>query len=81
MSQLALAQERQLIQRGCSVRFTVAQQPVAKTIGSDDKSDDSDDDNRDMVAPIKMQLLKKGTFKDQYVDIDLSTTDNPFLIK
>lgn len=77
VSQLAMAHERQLIEKGSTVKLVC---DVTKVI-SKSSSDDTEDDlgrKKETTAPIKLQLVKKGILRDQYIDIDLSKKDNPF---
>ena len=72
VSQLAMAHERQLIGKGCTVKIS------APNSSSVVKEEESDSEDKPIIPKIKLQVLKKGTFKDQFVDIDLSKIDNPF---
>lgn len=67
MTQLAMAHERQLIQKGCVIRLSATN---AEDLTKTDKC---------TVDPptIKLQLLQKGK-GDKYIDIDLKGGDNPF---
>ena len=67
-----MAHERQLIEKGCTIKICV---PNSSIVVTDDSGDSED---RPRVSLIKLQVLKKGTFKDQFVDIDLTKIDNPF---
>nr|XP_022325066.1 caseinolytic peptidase B protein homolog [Crassostrea virginica] len=67
VTQLAMAHERQLIEKGCVIRLSATN---AEDLTKTDKSN---------VDPptIKLQLLQKGK-GDKYVDINLKGGDNPF---
>ncbi|WAR00347.1 CLPB-like protein [Mya arenaria] len=80
VSQLAMAHERQLIEKGSVVRLTVPDTPVTIATSADgDGKDEVSEEGKEMVTPIKLQLVKKGRLRDKYyVDIDLSKSDNPF---
>ena len=65
-----MAHERQLIEKGCTVKICTPTDTM--------KDEESDSLNKHKVPTIKLQVLKKGTFRDQFVDIDLSKIDNPF---
>ena len=66
-----MAHERQLIEKGCTIKICAPESPVVKT-------DRGEAEDVPRVPLIKLQVLKKGTFKDQFVDIDLTKIDNPF---
>ena len=72
VSQLAMAHERQLIEKGCTIKICAPESPVVV------KDDSRDTEDTPRVPLIKLQVLKKGTFKDQFVDIDFTKIDNPF---
>ncbi|XP_034299821.2 mitochondrial disaggregase isoform X2 [Magallana gigas] len=67
VTQLAMAHERQLIEKGCVIRLSATN---AEDLTKTDKSS---------VEPptIKLQLLQKGK-GDKYVDINFKGGDNPF---
>ena len=67
VTQLAMAHESQLIEKGCVIRLSATN---AEDLTKTDKSN---------VDPptIKLQLLQKGK-GDKYVDINLKGGDNPF---
>eukprot|EP00105_Crassostrea_gigas_P042973 XP_019927121.1 PREDICTED: caseinolytic peptidase B protein homolog [Crassostrea gigas] len=67
VTQLAMAHERQLIEKGCVIRLLATN---AEDLTKTDKSS---------VEPptIKLQLLQKGK-GDKYVDINFKGGDNPF---
>lgn len=69
VSQLALAHERNLINKGCALKLTVGNPKDELTRGADK--------NSQQPATIKIQMIKEGT-KDKYVDIDLDKQDNSF---
>ncbi|XP_053399271.1 caseinolytic peptidase B protein homolog [Mercenaria mercenaria] len=75
VSQLAMAHERQLIEPGSCVKLTVAE---TRAVSGSSKTDDDDARRKETITPIKLQLVKKGTFRDSFIDIDLSKKDNPF---
>ncbi|KAL3879798.1 hypothetical protein ACJMK2_032081 [Sinanodonta woodiana] len=70
VSQLAMAHERQLIGKGCTVKLTVAH-------GEDMTKSNKEEISKRLPA-IKLQLLRKGTVKNEYIDINLDKVDNPF---
>lgn len=76
MSQLAMAHERQLIEKGCIVRLTSDETKSVSKAENDEEEDNGQ--RKETIAPIKLQLVKKGRVRDQYIDIDLSKKDNPF---
>ncbi|KAH3842131.1 caseinolytic peptidase B protein homolog [Dreissena polymorpha] len=79
VSQLAMAHERQLIEKGSIVYLVVPDNWVAKaTTAGGQSAEDEEQSRKEMLTPIKLQLVKKGRFRDQFVDIDLSKSDNPF---
>lgn len=68
-----MAHEMQLISKGCSLRIVVDNLEGIVPSAQNDTSD-----KRNEQAPkIKLQMLKKGK-KQEYIDINLSTTNNPF---
>ena len=69
VSQLALAHERQLITKGCTLRLTVSAPPANLT------RDARDTRPADAVPTIKLQKVKTGT-KDKYVDLDLDKSND-----
>lgn len=69
VGQLAMAHERQLIEQGSCVKLTVDEN---KAVG------EGAGERKETISPIKLQLLKKGTFRDTYIDIDLTQKENPF---
>lgn len=70
VTQLAMAHERQLIDKGCKIKLTVR--------NADDltKSHDDTSSNEPKERTIRLQLLKKG--ERRYKDIDLKSDENPF---
>ena len=64
ISQLALAHERQLIQKGCSLHLVVTPQNAQNAV--DEMTSSSDTDAR----AIKVQLTKPGLLKQKYVNLD-----------
>ena len=70
MSQLALAHERQLIGKGCSLRLTVDQTPKHPATPSG---------STPSTPSIKLQMVEKGQHKDKLVDIVLDKSSNAFL--
>lgn len=79
VSQLAMAHERQLIEKGSIVNLVVPDNWVAKATTAGGKSaEDEEQSRKEMLTPIKLQLVKKGRFSNQFVDLDLSKSDNPF---
>ena len=65
ISQLALAHERQLIQKGCSLHLVVTPQSAQNAV-DEMTSSSSDTDAR----AIKVQLTKPGLLKQKYVNLD-----------
>lgn len=64
LNQLAMAQERELIEKGCVIRLTAANaEELTKT-----------DESSIEPPTIKLQLLQKGK-EDKYVDINLEGGD------
>lgn len=76
VSQLAMAHERQLIEKGSTVRLTCDEMKSVSKAENDEVEDNGL--TKETIAPIKLQLVKKGRLRDQYIDIDLSKKDNPF---
>ncbi len=73
VSQLALAHERQLIQKGCSVRITTGNR---KDNGEVTKSADATlpgETKKGEVPVIRLQVIQKGKLKDKVVDLDLES--------
>ncbi|KAK3099800.1 hypothetical protein FSP39_009839 [Pinctada imbricata] len=67
VTQLAMAHERKLIDKGCVIKLTASNaEDMTKTVNQPDKP-----------ATIKLQILQKGK-KEEFVDIDLHTDKNPF---
>ena len=73
VSQLALAQERQLIHNGCSLRLTVSDPK-----DMDELTNDSNTDHSGTVPTIKLQMEKKGRVKSEFVDVDLESLATEF---
>ncbi|OWF44229.1 caseinolytic peptidase B protein homolog [Mizuhopecten yessoensis] len=73
VSQLAMAHERQLINKGCVINISAVNAPDMTKSGSTVPSSDGSKE----VATIKLQLLKQGR-KNEYVDINLQDSSNPF---
>ena len=71
MSQLALAHERKLIEKGCSLRFVVHNTPNADILKTQQKDEESEKDK--YVPTIKLQMEKRGVLNNKYVDLDLDT--------
>ena len=69
MSQLAMAHERQLIKKGSVIKIIANNAP--------DLTKPSDGDKSREEATIKLQVLKEGTWRDEYVDLNLNN-ENPF---
>lgn len=70
VTQLAMAHERQLIQKGCVIKLVAAHAP--------DLTKSNENDSGEKTVPtLKLQLLKKGK-KEEYVDINLKNENNPF---
>ena len=75
MSQLALAHERQLIQKGCSLHLTVTHPRDSTTLT---KQTQPTDNSNTTPPTIKLQMIKKGLSKEEYVDIDFDKINNSF---
>ena len=76
VSQLALAQERQLIHDGCSLRLTVSH---PKDWDELTKSSTSPDTGHHGAMPtIKLQMEQKGRVKSEFVDVDLDNLTTEF---
>ncbi|KAI0232506.1 caseinolytic mitochondrial matrix peptidase chaperone subunit B [Lamellibrachia satsuma] len=76
VSQLALAQERQLIHDGCSLRLTVSH---PKDWDELTKSSTSPDTGHHGAMPtIKLQMEQKGHVKSEFVDVDLDNLTTEF---
>ena len=72
VNQLALAHERQLIHKGCSLRLTVSAEPEKLTKDPQSRSSEA------KVPTIKLQMVQEGS-KDKYVDIDLNKGHTDFI--
>ncbi|CAG5135318.1 unnamed protein product [Candidula unifasciata] len=70
VTQLAMAHERQLINKGSKIKITVSN--CDDLLLSPGQSGTCDEEG----ATIKLQVLESGT--DVYKDLDFSTVDNPF---
>lgn len=70
ITQLAMAHERQLIDKGCKIKLSV---PNADDLT---KSGDDTSSNESKERTIRLQLLKQG--EKRYKDIDLKSDENPF---
>ena len=71
MSQLALAHERNLIHRGCSLRLCVMNPSNSELT----KAKSPNTPNKNVPSGIKLQMVRKGSKKDEYVDIDFDLFD------
>ena len=71
ISQLALAHERQLIHKGCSLRLVVDDaQAVAGQDGAEEMTSSSDGEQDSGARTIRVQLVKPGGLKKSYVNLD-----------
>ena len=77
MSQLALAHERQLIQKGCSLHVAVhnAKEDLAKA--PTDKGAAAHKDG-DKVPIIKLHMRRAGAKQKETLDLDLESTAGNF---
>ena len=72
VTQLATAHERQLIHKGCTLKFTVDNP-------NDELAEPQESglpNPRTPGAAIKLQIIKKGKLKDEYVDVNLKNVGN-----
>ncbi|XP_074649862.1 mitochondrial disaggregase-like [Tubulanus polymorphus] len=69
ISQLASAHEKQLIYDGCQLRLTVDNPRDVLAKPRDEST---------QTPSIKLQIVKKGTLKNEYVDLPLLNTENVF---
>lgn len=68
VSQLALAHERQLIHKGCSLRLTVDNPDTELTKNSATA--------KKQMPTLKLQMIKKGrAVKEEFVDLDLRNSN------
>lgn len=70
-----MAHERQLIEKGSCVKLTLDE---SKAVNKSSNSDEDAIDTKETISHIKLQLVKKGTFRDSFIDIDLANNENPF---
>lgn len=76
VSQLALAHERLLINKGCGIKLTVANAKDETELTKSNTKGNTEHSGK--VPVIKLQRVKKGVLKNEYVDINLDNSSNSF---
>ena len=74
MSQLALAHERQLIHKGCSLNLSVAHPSDTQVLTKGENSNKGEP----QVPTIKLQMVKQGKNNNKYVDLNLDEIKSSF---
>ena len=75
VSQLALAHERQLIHKGCSLNLSVAHPSDTHVLT---KGENPSSKGEPQIPTIKLQMVNQGTKTNKYVDLNLDDVKNSF---
>jgi hypothetical protein len=75
VSQLALAHERHLLARGCTIRLSVQN---AKDHQNLTKSHTDNISTDDRIPVIKLQIVKKHKNKEEFIDLNLDNISKVF---
>ena len=73
VSQLALAHERLLVYKGCTIRISVQNSKEHQNLTKSDSGHDED-----KLPVIKLQIVKKVKNKEEVIDLNLDSVSKAF---